>query len=139
LEHLGKFYEIVVYSDQMEMYVLPVCEKLDPNGYIRYKLARGATKYENGKHYRDLSKLNRDPKKILFVSANAFESTLQPENSVPIKPYKLEADDTALVDLIPFLEYVARNSPADIRPVLASFERKDIAKEFIDRSIEYQK
>jgi len=34
---------------------------------------------------------------------------------------------------------VARNSPADIRPVLASFERKDIAKEFIDRSIEYQK
>ncbi|KAF2616300.1 hypothetical protein F2Q70_00013915 [Brassica cretica] len=139
LEHLGKFYEIVVYSDQMDMYVYPVCEKLDPNGYIRYKLARGATKYENGKHYRDLSKLNRDPKRILYVSGNAFETSLQPENCVPIKPYKLESDDTALVDLIPFLEYVARNGPADIRPVLASYERKDVAKEFLERSIEYQK
>ncbi|KAL0696398.1 hypothetical protein Bca4012_063578 [Brassica carinata] len=127
LEHLSKFYEIVVYSDQMEMYVGPVCEKLDQDGYIRYKLARGATKYENGKHYRDLSKLNRDPKRILYVS-------------VPIKPYKLESDDTALVDLIPFLEYVARNGPADIRPVLASYERKeDVAKEFLERSVEYQK
>ncbi|CAN8321939.1 unnamed protein product [Cochlearia groenlandica] len=139
LEHLAKFYEIIVYSDQMDMYVFPVCETLDPNGYIRHRLARGATKYENGKHYRDLSKLNRDPKRILYVSGNAFESSLQPENCVPIKPYKLESDDTALVDLIPFLEYVARNSPADIRPVLASYERKDVAKEFIDRSIEYQK
>ena len=34
---------------------------------------------------------------------------------------------------------VARNGPADIRPVLASYERKDVAKEFLERSIEYQK
>ncbi|KFK35552.1 hypothetical protein AALP_AA4G005500 [Arabis alpina] len=139
LDHLGHFYEIVVYSDQMDMYVGPVCEKLDPNGIIRFRLARGATKYVDGKHYRDLSKLNRDPKRILYVSGNAFETSLQAENCVPIKPYKLEADDTALVDLIPFLEYVARNNPADIRPVLASFERKDVAKEFLERSLEYQK
>ncbi|KAK8705925.1 hypothetical protein V6N13_049510 [Hibiscus sabdariffa] len=104
LEHMAKFYEIVVYSDQMNMYVDPVCERLDPNNYIRYRLSRGATKYQDGKHYRDLSKLNRDPAKILYVSAHAFESSLQPENCVPIKPYKLESDDTALLDLIPFLE-----------------------------------
>ncbi|CAH8385555.1 unnamed protein product [Eruca vesicaria subsp. sativa] len=139
LEHLSKYYEIVLYTDQMDMYVIPVCEKLDPNYYIRYRLARNATKYENGKHFRDLSKLNRDPKRIMYVSGNAFDTTLQPENCVPIKPYKLESDDTALVDLIPFLEYVARNNPADIRPVLASFERKDVAKEFLERSIDYQK
>ncbi|KAA3467378.1 mitochondrial import inner membrane translocase subunit TIM50-like [Gossypium australe] len=139
LEHMAKFYEIVVYSDQMNMYVDPVCERLDPNHYIRYRLSRGATKYQDGKHYRDLSKLNRDPAKILYVSAHAFESSLQPENCVPIKPYKLEADDTALLDLIPFLEYVARNSPADIRQVLQSYERKDVAKEFLERSKEYQR
>ncbi|KAH1063099.1 hypothetical protein J1N35_028086 [Gossypium stocksii] len=139
LEHLAKFYEIVVYSDQMNMYVDPVCERLDTNHCIRYRLSRGATKYQDGKHYRDLSKLNRDPTKILYVSAHAFDSSLQPENCVPIKPYKLETDDTALLDLIPFLEYVARNSPADIRQVLQSYERKDIAKEFLERSKEYQR
>lgn len=139
LDHLAKFYEIVVYSDQMNMYVDPVCDRLDPNHYIRYRLSRGATKYQDGKHYRDLSKLNRDPAKILYVSANAFDSSLQPENCVPIKPYKLETDDTALLDLIPFLEYVARNSPADIRKVLQSYERKDIAREFLERSKDYQR
>ncbi|XVF70871.1 hypothetical protein PTKIN_Ptkin11bG0197100 [Pterospermum kingtungense] len=139
LDHLAKFYEIVVYSDQMNMYVDPVCDRLDPNHYIRFRLSRGATKYQDGKHYRDLSKLNRDPAKILYVSAHAFESSLQPENCVPIKPYKLETEDTALLDLIPFLEYVARNSPADIRKVLQSYERKDIAKEFLERSKDYQR
>lgn len=53
---------------------------------------------------QDLSKLNRDPSRILYISGHALESSLQPENCVPIKPWKLENDDTALLDLIPFLE-----------------------------------
>ncbi|KAJ8460026.1 hypothetical protein OPV22_032952 [Ensete ventricosum] len=139
LEHLAKFYEIVVYSDQLSMYVDPVLERLDQKGCIRYRLSRAATKYVNGKHYRDLSKLNRDPSRILYISGQALESSLQPENSVPIKPWKLENDDTALLDLIPFLEYVAVHRPADIRPVLASYQGHDIASEFIERSKEHQR
>jgi hypothetical protein len=58
---------------------------------------------------QDLSKLNRDPGKILYVSGHAFENSLQPENCVPIKPFKIDETgdvplDTALLDLIPFLE-----------------------------------
>lgn len=124
--------------------------------------------------WQDLSKLNRDPAKILYVSGHALESTLQPENSVPIKPWKLEEDDTVLLDLLPFLECkwpgiiillcrlqyistiedhmqcqylrfswfeadVARHRPADIRPVLASYQGRDIAKEFIERSKDHQR
>ncbi|XP_057956029.1 mitochondrial import inner membrane translocase subunit TIM50-like [Malania oleifera] len=139
LEHLAQFYEIVVYSDQPSMYVDPVIERLDGKGCIRYRLSRTATRYQDGKHYRDLSKLNRDPSRILYVSGQALESSLQSENCVPIKPWKLEADDTALVDLIPFLEYVARNRPADIRPVLSSYKGHDIATEFIERTKEHQR
>lgn len=139
LEHLAKFYEIVVYSDQLSMYVDPVIERLDQKGCIRYRLARNATKYVDGKHYRDLSKLNRDPSRILYVSGHAVESSLQPENCVPIKPWKLENDDTTLVDILPFLEYVAVHRPQDIRPVLESYKGCDIATEFIERSKEYQK
>ncbi|XAR56780.1 hypothetical protein NMG60_11037371 [Bertholletia excelsa] len=139
LEHLAQFYEIVVYSDQLSMYVDPVVDRLDPKHCIRYRLSRGATRYQDGKHYRDLSKLNRDPAKIIYVSGHAEESTLQPENSIPVKPWKLEVDDTALLDLMPFLEYVARHRPADIRAVLASYQGRDIAKEFIERSKEHQR
>ncbi|KAM7484866.1 hypothetical protein LguiA_000875 [Lonicera macranthoides] len=139
LEHLAQFYEIVVYSDQLNMYVDPTVDRLDLKHCIRYRLSRAATKYQDGKHYRDLSMLNRDPSRILYVSGNALESSLQRENCVPIKPWKGEADDTTLLDLIPFLEYVARHRPADIRPVLASYQGHDIAKEFIERSKEHQK
>ncbi|KAK4781562.1 hypothetical protein SAY86_015664 [Trapa natans] len=139
LEHLAKFYEIVIYSDQLNMYVDPVVERLDSEQRIRYKLSRGATKYQDGKHYRDLSKLNRNPGKIIYISGHALESCLQPDNCLQIQPWKLEADDTALLDLIPFLEFVATRQPADIRSVLASYEGKDIPSEFIKRSLEHQR
>uniref|UniRef100_A0A0E0FTI0 Mitochondrial import inner membrane translocase subunit TIM50 n=1 Tax=Oryza nivara TaxID=4536 RepID=A0A0E0FTI0_ORYNI len=139
LEHLGKFYEIVVYSDQLSMYVDPVIERLDPKGCVRHRLSRVATKYENGKHYRDLSKLNRNPAQVIYISGHALESCLQPENCVEIKPWKLENDDTQLLDLIPFLEYVAMARPSDIRAVLASYQGRDIPAEFIERSKEHQR
>ncbi|KAG2600902.1 mitochondrial import inner membrane translocase subunit TIM50-like [Panicum virgatum] len=112
---------------------------LDPKVNIRHRLSRVATKYENGKHYRDLSKLNRNPAQVIYISAHALESSLQPENSVQIKPWKLENDDTQLLDLIPFLEYVAMARPPDIRAVLASYQGSDIAAEFIERSKEHQR
>ncbi|KAK4767792.1 hypothetical protein SAY87_002933 [Trapa incisa] len=139
LEHLAKFYEIVIYSDQLSMYVDPVIERLDSEQRIRYRLSRGATKYQDGKHYRDLSKLNRNPGKVIYISGHALESCLQPENCLQIHPWKLEADDTALLDLIPFLEFVATRQPTDIRSVLASYEGKDIPPEFIKRSLEHQR
>ncbi|KAL2531522.1 replication protein A 70 kDa DNA-binding subunit B-like [Abeliophyllum distichum] len=52
LEHLAQFYEIIVYSDQLNMYVDPVVEKLDPKNCIRYRLSWGATRYVDGKHFR---------------------------------------------------------------------------------------
>ncbi|KAG9129261.1 hypothetical protein Leryth_006458 [Lithospermum erythrorhizon] len=131
LEQLAQYCEIVVYSDQLNMYVDPVIERLNPNHCVRYRLSRAATRYLNGKHYLDLSMLNRDPR--------ALETSLQKENCVEIKPFKGEGEDTALVDLIPFLEYVARNRPADIRAVLASYQGHDIAKEFIERSNQHQR
>ncbi|XP_028768213.1 mitochondrial import inner membrane translocase subunit TIM50 [Neltuma alba] len=140
LEHLAQFYEIVVYTDEQNMFVDPVLDRLDTKHCIRYRLSRPATKYQDGKHYRDLSKLNRDPRKVLYLSGHALESCLQHENCVPVKPWQQnDKEDTALLDFIPFLEFVARSSPADIRPVLASYQGCDIPTEFIRRSKEHQR
>ncbi len=43
-----------------------------------------------------------------------------------IKPWKLEQGDTALLDLIPFLEAVMKNNVADVRSVIKSYEGQDI-------------
>lgn len=139
LEHLAHYYEIVVYSDQLNMYVDPIMERLDQKGFVRYRLSRDATQYVNGKHYRDLSKLNRDPAKVIYLSGHALDTCLQHENALPIKPWKLEPDDTALLDLIPFLEYVARHHPHDLREVLASYQGEDVVTEFRKRTKEHQR
>lgn len=139
LEHLAQFYELVIYTDQLPFTVDPILEKLDQKGCIRYRLAREATQYIHGKHFKDLSKLNRDPAHVLFLSAHAKETCLQPENAVPMKPWKLESDDTGLLDMLPFLEYVARYRPADVRSVLASYKGHDIPSEFLVRSKDYQR
>lgn len=56
-------------------------------------------------NWQDLSKLNRNPAKVLYFSGHALESCLQPENCVPIRPWQqTDKDDTALLDFIPFLE-----------------------------------
>nr|CAB3460998.1 unnamed protein product [Digitaria exilis] len=138
LEHMSKFYEVVVYSDQPPMYVEPVFERLNSRGTIQHRLSRPATKYVDGKHYRDLSKLNRKRQQVIYLSAHALETCLQPENCVEIKPFKLENNDTQLLDLIPFLEYVAMARPTDIRTVLVSYQGHDVAAEFIERSKEHQ-
>ncbi|KMT15572.1 hypothetical protein BVRB_3g059220 [Beta vulgaris subsp. vulgaris] len=140
LEHLAQFYEIVVYSDNLQMYVDPVLERLDEKHCVAHRLSRAATRYEGGKHYRDLSKLNRDPSKVIYLSGHALENCLQPENCVEIKPWKSDdLNDTTLLDFIPFLEFVARSGPPDIRQVLASYKGRDIPKEFIERSKEHQR
>jgi import inner membrane translocase subunit TIM50 len=60
---------------------------------------------------QDLSKLNRKPEQVIYLSAHALETCLQPENCVEIKPFTLESDDTRLLDLIPFLECKCSDLP----------------------------
>lgn len=129
--------ETLVYSDWK--YVDPIIDRLDSKQCIRYRLLKSATKYVGGKHYRDLSVLNRDPSRIIYISGTALESSLQPENCIEIKPWKGDVEDTTLLDLLPFLEYVGKHRPADIRTVLASYQGHDVAKEFIQRSKEHHR
>ncbi|XLS63749.1 hypothetical protein HN51_023723 [Arachis hypogaea] len=137
LEHLSRLYEIVVYTDEENQgHVEAVINKLHPTKRcIIYSLSRVATKYQDGKHFRDLSKLNRDPAKVIYLSGHALENCLQPENCVPMKPCKgFDKDDTTLLDFIPFLKCVARQRPTDIRPILQSYRGCDIPTEFIKRN-----
>lgn len=57
----------------------------------------------------------------------------QPENAIILKPWKGDPKDRDLVNLVPFLEYVAAMELPDVRKVLKSFEGKDIPTEFARR------
>lgn len=138
LERMAQFYEIVVFSDQLNMTVDPILDRLDKKGCIKYRLYRDGTQYAKGHFFRDFTKLNRDPARVVYISADR-NSCLQSENLVAIKPWKLEPDDTSLLDHLPFLEFLARNRPPDVRAVLKSYEGMDIPTAFRERAKQVQR
>lgn len=138
LERMAQFYEIVVFSDQLNITVDPILDRLDKKGCIKYRLYRDGTQYTRGHFYRDFTKLNRDPSRVVYISADP-KSCLQIENLLALKPWKLEPDDTSLLDHLPFLEFLARNRPPDVRAVLKSYEGKDVPSTFRERAKQVQR
>ncbi|XP_057314971.1 mitochondrial import inner membrane translocase subunit TIM50-like [Hydractinia symbiolongicarpus] len=111
-------YEIVIYTHENGFSSAPVIEGLDPEGFIMYKLFRDATKYMNGTHVKDLSKLNRDITKVILVDCDAKTSILQPRNSLVLKKWEGDPKDTSLLELIPFFHAISVSNVDDVRPVL---------------------
>eukprot|EP00850_Spirogloea_muscicola_P018055 SM000161S02437 [mRNA] locus=s161:228822:231464:+ [translate_table: standard] len=138
LDNMAQYFEIVVFSDQLNTFVDPILDRVDQKGCIRYRLYRDGTQYTNGQFLRDLSKLNRDENKVMYITGHP-ETCMQQENVLTIEPWKLGATDTKLLDLLPFLECVARQRPADTRAVLASYKGQDIPTAFKERTLQYQR
>ena len=139
-----QYYEVVVFTDQLTTYGDPILERLDPSRFISYRLYRDATQYTRGVHARDLSALNRDPSRVIFVSATPGAYMLQPENALPVKAWNLDKEDTTLLDLMPFLESMVRRNVPDTRAVLGSYAEeaaatgKDVPTIFRERSAAMQ-
>lgn len=134
LGYLSQYYEIVLFSSNYMMYSDRICEKLDPvHAFISYNLFKEHCVYKDGIHIKDLSKMNRDVGKVVMIDTDPNSYKLQPENAIPAKPWDGKPDD-GLLQLIPFLEYLATQQVNDVRPVLSSFQDKTkIPVEFAQR------
>jgi len=132
---LAQYFELVVYTSQLPTYADPILDRLDPHRMIQYRLYRDSTNYVDGKHVRDLSKLNRDLRQVLLITADEDAWSLQPENAIKLKKWKTsEKEDTTLLDMMPFLEAIVRSNVPDVRSVVKSYEgEEDIAKAFKER------
>ncbi|TPX37767.1 hypothetical protein SeMB42_g06893 [Synchytrium endobioticum] len=126
LSYMSQFYEIVVFTTGMPHVAHPVIEKLDPYRFIMYRLYRDSTRFTDNKFLKDLSVLNRDLAKTIIIDVNPDSYSLQPENAVPIKKWAGEAEDAELLRLIPFLEALAMSGAPDVRPILRSYQGRDI-------------
>lgn len=122
---IGQYFEIVVFTDEPATFADPIITKLDTHRVIPFRLYRPETQYHNGKHVRDLSKLNRDLSQVLMVSAKPEAWEFQPENTIKLKPWENDPKDTMLLDLIPFLQMIAVKGVRDVREVVKSYDGED--------------
>ena len=82
---------------------------------------------------QDLSYLNRDLAKVILVDTKPGHARNQPENAIILKPWEGNVQDTELVSLIPFLEYIHTMAYDDVRKAIKSFEGTHIPTEFARR------
>lgn len=78
-------------------------EALDPMQFVSYRLYRFATQYKKGAYYKDISKLNRDPSKILVLGVDDHFVSAE-DNMIQVPPWTGNADDSKLEEYINCLE-----------------------------------
>jgi NLI interacting factor-like phosphatase len=81
---------------------------------------------------RDLTKLNRDLSRVVFVVAASKADSVEPADNVLVIPDMDPSDsnDHTLTDLLPMLELIVMRGVPDARAVCRSYAGKDIAAEF---------
>lgn len=126
LAYMASFYEIVVFTSSPNTYAEPILDKLDPTPYISHRLYRAETHYKNGVHMKDLAPLNRDLSRVVMIDHCEAAVSPQPENSIIVPEWSGDASDTALLDLIPFLEDLVRLDVSDVREELAVLRGKSV-------------
>lgn len=133
LHYLSQYYELVLFTTVSFGTAEGLVRKLDPYRFIMWPLFREATKYKDGEIVKDLSYLNRDLSKVIIIDTDPKHVRLQPENAIILPKWKGDPKDKALVDLVPFLEFIHTMQYDDTRKVLKSFEGKSIPVEFARR------
>ncbi|KIV87037.1 hypothetical protein PV11_02608 [Exophiala sideris] len=133
LRYLGSYYELVLFTSQPMATAELIIRKLDPYSTIHWPLFREATLYKDGGYVKDLSYLNRDLKKVLIIDTDSHHVKNQPENAIILPKWTGDPKDQTLIQLIPFLEYLATMGFDDVREVLKSFDGTNIPVEFARR------
>ena len=59
----------------------------------------------------------RDLRHVIIIDTNKEDFSKQPHNGILIKKWNEDLDDTALLELIPFLEAVCKEDIQDVRQV----------------------
>ena len=134
-------FEIVIFTSTVWAVAEPVVHSLDKKNIVLHRLFRESCTQRDGAFVKDLSLLNRDPKRVVIIDDDPAAYQFQPENAIAIKPWSDPADqsDTALADLIPFLAALARDEVegvTDVREVLASYRGRDIPATYKQKCME---
>ena len=119
LLELSKYFEVVIFTAAVKVYADWIIDRIDPDNCVEHRLYRCSTKQQKGVFIKDLSRIGRELSKTIIVDNNPDNFQYQTENGIFIKSWYQDPEDTALVELVELLKFVARKSPDDVRVVLS--------------------
>ncbi|XP_076306461.1 CTD nuclear envelope phosphatase 1A-like isoform X1 [Tachypleus tridentatus] len=118
LDIVSRWFELVVFTASMEVYGAAVADKLDNNkGILRKRYYRQHCTLDYGSYTKDLSAITDDLSSIFILDNSPGAYRAYPDNAIPIKSWFSDPTDTALLNLLPFLD--ALRFTSDVRSVLS--------------------
>lgn len=108
LDKMSKLYELVIFTASIPEYANPLLDQLDPRKRICYRLFREHCTPSNSFFIKDLKKVGRDLKNTIIIDNNPVSYILNKDNGIPILTWHSSKNDSELLKLIPFLEYLAK-------------------------------
>ena len=117
LTEMSKYYDIYVYSASSKNYLNSIIKNIDKNNIIKQCYCRNDCimyvedfeedfdKPNNKYNYiKDLKKITKELRNIVFIDNNAISFKLQEKNGIPIKSWFDDYEDLELYKLIPILK-----------------------------------
>jgi len=108
MKRCGELYEVVVFTASLAKYADPVLDLLDKHRVTRTRLFREACVNHKGNFFKDLSKLGRELKSTIIIDNSPASYLFHPQHAIPIDSWFDDMADTELLDMIAFLEELAK-------------------------------
>jgi len=107
LNHMSKFYEIIIFTASLSKYANPLLNQIDEKKILDFRLFREHCTLINTAFVKDLTKLGRDLKDIIIVDNSPVAYALNQYNGFPIKSWFEDLNDNELLKSIPVLEFLS--------------------------------
>jgi len=118
MKRCGEIYEVVIFTASLSKYADPVLVLLDVHKVIDWRLFRESCSPFKGSYVKDMGRMGRDLPKIMIIDNSPHSFAFNPENAIPCESWFSDKNDTELMELIPVLEELSKESVMDVREKL---------------------
>lgn len=109
MKRVGELYEVVVFTASVSRYGDPLLDQLDIHRVVHHRLFRESCYNHEGNYVKNLSVLGRPLKDTIIIDNSPMSYIFHPQHAVPVSSWFSDTHDNELIDMIPFLEDLARN------------------------------
>lgn len=118
MKKVGELYEVVVFTASVSRYGDPLLDELDVNKSVHHRLFRDSCYNYQGNYIKNLSQIGRPLNEIIILDNSPASYIFHPQHAIPISSWFSDAHDNELLDIIPFLEDLAKDNVDDVGLVL---------------------
>jgi len=101
LKHVGKKWEVVIFTASLAKYADPLLDILDRDRVVTSRLFREGCVQHYGNYVKDLTHLGRPIQDIVIIDNSPFSYMFQPDNAIPITSWFSDRNDRQLHTLLP--------------------------------------